>query len=257
MFVMSGQSNMQGQSESGPLPLELPQYKAYEYKLLTNSLTTVKHPFGEDIGDLLLQAHQGWGSLSPKFAESYYYTSGIPTLMIGASKGGTNLSEWSKVGVGANRYAKLVEKVNNAKIAANANGLTIKSKNLVWLQGESDGIINTTKEDYKQRFLVFWNNLKADCGLEKCFIIRVAKFFEHNVIPIIQAQEELANENSDIIMVTRITGTFTGNPLYMQGIDHYTNMGYDLLGTVAGKNIANYMMGKSIILEEEPYSDMT
>lgn len=252
LFAMSGQSNMQGQSEAAPAPFEIATNKAYEYKLLTNALTTVKHPFGEDIDDLLLAAVSGWGSLSPKFAESYYNTTGIPPLMVGVAKGATSISDW----IGNARYAKVVEKVNGAVAKATASDLIVRNKCFVWLQGENDGVINTVKQTYKQRLLTLWSNLKRDCGFDKFMIIRVAKYFDYNVTPIIIAQEELAREHDDIIMLTRVTGTFTTVNGLMQSHWHYTNAGYDLAGNTAAAAAGKYITkGVRPTLEPEPYPE--
>lgn len=252
LFAMSGQSNMQGQSEASPTPFEIPQRKAYEYKLLTDSLETVKHPFGENIDDLLLAAHNGWGSLSPKFAEAYYNTTGTPPLMVGVAKGSTVVTDW----IGNARYAKVVEKVNGAVSKADASGLIVRNKYFVWLQGESDGIANTSKQAYKQSFMSLWTALKQDCGFTRCLIIRVAKFYDYNMIPIIKAQEELSREQDDIVMLSRETGYFTESNGYMQSIWHYTNAGYDRIGTIAGKAAGKYInTTMRPTLEVEPYSE--
>lgn len=253
LFAMSGQSNMQGQSEAAPTPFEIPQYKAYEYKLLTNTLTTVKHPFGENIGELLAAPVNDWGSLSPRFAEGYFNTTGIPPLMVGVAKGSTTVEQW----INNSRYSKVVEKVNAAAIKAVDNGLVLRRKCFVWLQGESDGVLNTTKIVYKQRLLQLWNDLKRDCGFTHLLIIRVAKFFDNNVVPIIKAQEELAREQKDIVMLTRITGTFTTGNGLMQSNWHYSNAGLDLVGSLAGKAAGNFMnTNVRPMLETEPYSDV-
>ncbi|MNB79505.1 hypothetical protein D3C75_262400 [compost metagenome] len=252
LFAMSGQSNMQGQSEAAPAPFEIPQHRAYEYKLLTDSLETVKHPFGENIDDLLAQAVNGWGSLSPRFADAYYSTSGTPPLMVGVAKGATVVTDW----IGNTRYAKVVEKVNGAVSRAMSSGLIVRNKYFVWLQGESDGITNTTKQVYKQSFLQLWNALKQDCGFTKCLIIRVAKFYDYNVIPIIKAQEELSREHDDIVMLTRETGYFTVENGFMQSIWHYTNSGLDRAGTYAGREAGKYVNTSSRpVLGGEPYPE--
>lgn len=257
LFTMSGQSNMQGQSES-LVPFAIPEGEAYEYKLLTDTLATVQHPFGETIGSLLLAAHDGFGSLSPKFASSYYAKTGVVPLMVGAAKGASTIEEWLKDGSVPARYAKVVEKTNAAVVCANANGLRVRGKYFVWLQGESDGIAGTTKAAYKTMFMQLWNDIKTDCGFDKCFIIRVAKFYAYTVLPIIEAQEELAVENEDIIMLTRITGTFDITSVYMQSNWHYSNVGYDMVGTIAGANAGNYIeFGRMPVLGGEPYSDVS
>ena len=52
ILIFSGQSNMQGQTESDPM--DKPVAGASEYRLLTDSFVPLKNPVGEDIGELLL-----------------------------------------------------------------------------------------------------------------------------------------------------------------------------------------------------------
>ena len=46
LFIMMGQSNMEGQSEK-PEAFEVPAYQSYTYMYNTNELAQVKHPYGE------------------------------------------------------------------------------------------------------------------------------------------------------------------------------------------------------------------
>jgi hypothetical protein len=70
--VMVGQFNMVGVTEGTPASFTMPVGTAYEYRLLTNTLINVTHPFGETITGLLDASESG--SLSPKFAKGYYDT---------------------------------------------------------------------------------------------------------------------------------------------------------------------------------------
>lgn len=271
IFVMSGQSNMQGQSESF-VEFTVPINQAYEYKLLSDSLEQVKHPFGEDVGNnLFLSAHLGRSSLSPYFAQKYYETTGVTPVMVQCAKGSTTINQWLKSSSEGNaRYNKLIEKTNSAVECVSENdNMIVRGKYFVWLQGESDGLSQTTKSQYKERFLELWTDLKTDCGFNKCFIIRVAKFGSGQIIPIIEAQEELAAQYDDIIMVTRITGYLEKpalnptNPTLQDGStkyyanDHYTNAGYKLVGETAASKIGAYILsGTEPVLEEEPYDEM-
>jgi hypothetical protein len=59
-------------------------------------------------------------------------------------------------------------------------------------------------------------------------------------------------------MATRITGTFTTENGLMQSIWHYTNAGYDLVGSTAGCRIAEYIRtGIEPTLEPEPYMNLS
>lgn len=284
LFVIMGQSNAQGQSETYK-DFMVPENQAITYEYLTDSLTQVKHPFGEniqtlgDVNELEYYQLEGavgcetglpYGSLSPHFAAKYFEVTKRQMLIEPSCCGASTIAEWLP-GHSAGRYDLTVEKVQRSIDAVtNRSGKQIAGKYLVWLQGESDGIYRTGTANYKTRFLQFWNALKEDLGLEKCFIIRVAKFRpnKYNDKPIIEAQEQLAQENDDIELVTRVTGYLEHpdkNPLVptiQDGlseeypyVDHYTWEGYKLVGETAGERIGYYINnGIMPDLEPEPYA---
>lgn len=288
LFVMMGQSNMQGQSETYK-EFNVPQYQSCTYLYNTDEIAQVKHPFGEniqtlgtveDLGYWQLEGAVGcntglpYGSLSPHFAASYYEETHTPTLMVQCARGATTMKDWLP-GTTQQRFEIAVEKTQKSIAAVEGIGRTIRGKYLVWLQGESDGAgtgVGTKKATYKTRFLNFWNAIKEQLGFEKCFIIRVHKFrdgYSYNCFPIIEAQEELALENDDIEMVTRVTGYlqyYDENPEHytiqhaFQGLqitgnhDHYTWEGYKLVGDTAGSRVGQYInTGIMPALEEEPW----
>jgi surface protein len=196
--------------------------------------------------------------------------------MVQCARGATTMKDWLP-GTTQQRFEIAVEKTQKSIAAVEGIGRTIRGKYLVWLQGESDGAgtaVGSKKSTYKTRFLQFWNAIKTELGFEKCFIIRVHKFrdgYKYNCFPIIEAQEELALENDDIELVTRITGYlqyYDENPEHYtiqhayQGLqivsnhDHYTWEGYKLVGDTAGSRVGQYVnTGVMPALEPEPWAD--
>lgn len=290
LFVMMGQSNMQGQSEIYK-EFEVPMYQSCTYLYNTDEIAQVKHPFGENIQTLGTIEELGYwqlegavgcetglpyGSLSPHFAASYFEETHTPTLMVQCARGATTMKDWLP-GTTQQRFEIAVEKTQKSIAAVEEIGRTIRGKYLVWLQGESDGVgtsVGSKKSTYKTRFLQFWNAIKAELGFEKCFIIRVHKFrdgYSYNCFPIIEAQEELSLENDDIELVTRITGYleyYNDNPEHYtiqhayQGLqivsnhDHYTWEGYKLVGDTAGSRVGQYInTGIMPELEAEPWPE--
>ena len=295
LFVMMGQSNMEGQSEK-PEAFEVPQYQSYTYMYNSDTLGQVKHPYGEWINNQVEdealkqqwladptmdgvwwqmegaeggQQGQPYAALQPYFAAEYYNQTKVPTVMVQCACGATTVGEWLP-GHEKGRYELAVEKITKAVAKAEAEiDRPIRNRYLVWLQGESDGIYKTGTDNYKTRFMQLWTALKTDCGLEKCFMIRVAKFREgkYDDKPIIEAQEQLVQENDDIIMATRITGLLEyptvnpENPTIQDGVtegypyvDHYTVAGYKLVGETTAAKIAEYLkVGLRPELEPEPY----
>ena len=245
-FVMSGQSNMQGQSESF-VDFSAPEGVCAEYKFLSDRYEPVRHPSGETVMNedgsdaLLLGAHLGRSSVVPYFADEYYRLTGRTAAYAHVAKGATTVAEWLR---GTERYGAAVKKISAAVSAAERDGIRFENKCFVWLQGESDGIGQTTKEEYKQRLLRLWSDLKADCGLEKFLMIKVGPFFDFPVAPIMEAQEELCAENGDFSMISRaVEGFSEANGLFQRAADqagfHYTNRGYELVGRDAAKGAAD------------------
>lgn len=291
LYVMMGQSNMQGQSDIAR-EFNVPDYQAVTYLYNTDEIAQVKHPFGENIqtlgtyeelgyyqleGAVGCETGEPWGSLSPHFAASCYEQTKVPMLMVQCARGATTMKDWLP-GTKQQRYEIALEKIQKSIDAIQTRlNRPIRRKHLVWLQGESDGVgtsVGTKCATYKTRFLQFWTAIKEACGFEACLMIRVGKFregYSYNCIPIIEAQEQLANENEDIIMITRITGylqyreqnpenptlqhAFQGYPTGNH--DHYTWTGYKLVGETAGSRVGEYInTGIMPPLEPEPYSDV-
>ena len=70
------------------------------------------------------------------------------------------------------------------------------------------------------------------------FLIRVGDWGGNGKVShIMQAQEEFANENDDVIMVTRMTQDWT---------DHYSASDYNLLGTTVGERVGEYIKNGTI-----------
>ena len=291
LYVMMGQSNMQGQSDIAR-EFNVPDYQAVTYLYNTDEIAQVKHPFGENIqtlgtyeelgyyqleGAVGCETGEPWGSLSPHFAASCYEQTKVPMLMVQCARGATTMKNWLP-GTKEQRYEIALEKIQKSIDAIQTRlNRPIRRKHLVWLQGESDGAgtsVGTKCATYKTRFLQFWTAIKEACGFEACLMIRVGKFregYSYNCIPIIEAQEQLANENEDIIMITRVTGylqyreqnpenptlqhAFQGYPTGNH--DHYTWTGYKLVGETAGSRVGEYInTGIMPPLEPEPYSDV-
>ena len=226
IFVMLGQSNMVG-SSTDFIAGEVPVGEAYEYKYATNTLEQVKHRFGENV---LTFQQSGNNSLSVNFAQAYHDRTGEIPVLIQVATSGKQISYYMDESY-ANIVKKVlagIKKVNEENYASNIY--------LVFLQGESDG--NNTKEDYKVKIKNLYENLKKDISVEKMFLIRVGDWQgSGKVSHIMQAQEEFANENDDVIMVTRMTQDWT---------NHYSASDYNLLGTTVGERVGEYIKNGTI-----------
>ncbi len=259
IIIFSGQSNMQGQTES--CPPKTPVDGALEYRFLKDELIPLCHPVGEVVrGDLLWEAYQGKGSLIPDFCKSYIAQTGHEVVAVHAARGATQVYEWLPP---KPRFQAFVDKCT-AAINKVKETDTIGSVWLVWLQGESDALAAITTLDYKKMLIKFREAVTERIPLDGFGIIRVGKFAEavtgktESDLRIIRAQEELCRDD-DFTMLTRITGVCTQEPEkwinpHYQG--HYNNAAMELIGTTAGANLARAVMGLRIQLEDEPYSEV-
>ena len=271
ILLFCGQSNMQGQTEKSPDAAVIKG--AYEYRWLEDKLVPLQHPVGENIGDILLAAHEGKGSPVPAFCKAYTEETQNRVVAVHIAKGTTAIAEWLPEHV-SGRYHIAVQKaqaamnavrntqaamnaVRNAQVAMNAVRELGKIY-FIWLQGESDALAGTSQTTYEERMRYFRKNLIKDLNIDGFCIIRVGKFAnDERDIAIIRAQETLCKE-SGFIMLTRLTGYLTQRAEYMNpdAPGHYNNAGSELLGESAGKNLARIRMGVPVVPEEEFYGDV-
>lgn len=251
LLLFSGQSNMQGQTES--LPINSPIPGTQEYRFLTNELVPLAHPVGEDIDGLLLAAHEGHGSLVPAFCRAYVRETGHNVTAVHIARGATAIREWLPDHP-SGRYALAIQKAQ----AAIRTVPDVERIYFLWLQGESDAIENTDSETYMARIRAFRQLLSRDLHIDSFAFLRVGKFVnDERDLVIIRAQESLCQEPG-FTMLTRITGQLTQDPAMLNpdAPGHYNNAGMERLGEAAGQNLANLRLGRPLQLEEEPYEEL-
>lgn len=252
VLIFAGQSNMQGETEG--LPTEnLPINNALEYRFLSNSFIDLKHPVGEDInGDILLGAKNGCGTLVPDFCDEYIKITGKKAIAVHTARGATTISQWLE---GTERYSLMIKKISSA-IQKAQESYEIGKIYLIWLQGESDAIIGTTKAEYEKMIIDFKNSVKADLKIDKFCIIEVGYFcrvaswleFSKNGEGILRdeeimnAQHNLPLIDSDFFLLTDICKTISLDSDYMNPNvgGHYNNKGMTLIGKTAGKALAEH-----------------
>lgn len=241
MLWFAGQSNMEGQTEGTPADCS-PVEGVQEYKYQTRSFVSLHHPAGEDVPPNLFGANDGYGSLLPDFCRSYRKVRQVPVIAVHTAKGATTIDDWEPAG---QLYQAAVSKLKAALEDASE-----KPEHLyfVWLQGESDAVRGLSEEEYYQKLMAFKNALKSECGVERFGIIRVGYFTcDGKDEPIIAAQEKLVQDDSDFLMLTRVTGRLSRNPAYLNptAAGHYNNAAMTIIGTEAGAMLGNYCAAAS------------
>lgn len=237
ILIFGGQSNMQGQTES--CPCEAPVCGGYEYKHRSGTLVPLMHPVGEDMGEMLLGAHLGHGSLVPAFVRAYVAESGADVVAIHAAKGATRIDEWQK---GGTRYAAAAEKIA-AGTALARREKQVRHIAYVWLQGESDALAGLGATDYEKALIAYKNALKEDVGIQKFGIIKVGYFAGKAADEEIMAAQERVCTDPDFAMLTRVCGELSLRKKYVNpdAPGHYNNAAMDIIGTLAGSALARIL----------------
>lgn len=251
VIIFGGQSNMMGQTGSIPTP-NLPVKNAFEYKYMANEIVPLVHPVGETIGEWLHGAEKGGGgSLVPYFCDAYARLTKKKVLAVHAAHANTTVGEWL---YGTQNYAVAQKKITAALKAARTNS-EVEKVYYVWLQGETDALISTTENEYKNRLTLYKNQLKEHFKIDLFGIIRVGYFA--SFVPwlnderdqaartasdeqIMHAQDELAKTDGDFAILTRILSELSADQNYLNpaAVGHYNNEALKIIGETAGAALA-------------------
>ena len=252
IIIFGGQSNMKGQTGCFPEVNDIVN-GAFDYRSIENVYVPLKLPVGEEIGGNLnlLESSRGSGSLVPHFCREYIAATGKKVLAIHVAKGNTTVEDWQK---GTYRYQAASKKIRQG-IEKARELYDIEHIYYVWLQGESDALVESTEDEYLERLTRYKNTLKKELDIEKFGIIKVGYFYctsqwHKNVSTyeikkaydeaVMSAQERAAAEDSDFLMLTRVCPELSMMPEYInpEASGHYTNAAMEIIGKSAGRALA-------------------
>ncbi|MCI9175241.1 MAG: sialate O-acetylesterase [Lachnospiraceae bacterium] len=245
LMMFMGQSNMAGRGTKDEAPLLLPG-AGYEYRAITapDCLSPLSEPFGVNENNERGVTEPGMktGSMVTAFANACYLETKIPMVGVSCAKGGSSIGEWLP---GTPYYRDAVWRMKSCEKWLIGHGYRIKYRGMVWCQGCTDGDLHTDPEVYRDRTAEFLRSYCRECGIEKCFLIQIGNHRDDKMlyVPIQNAQEALAREEEEIVMVSRQFKTFAERGL-MKDEFHYCQEGYNLIGEEAGR-----VTGKRIFLQ--------
>ena len=258
ILIFAGQSNMQGQTET--LSENEAVEGAFEYKYLTDTLSPLKNPVGEDIrfdgtagypilentnlsvwhsDNVLGSACYGHTNMVPSFCRAYIKATGHTVLAVHAAKGSTVVSDWlPKKAIYNALKAKSLAAIKKAK-----STYDVENVFLIWLQGESDAIEGCSKKAYKSFLKTLAESLKKDVGFTRFCVIQVSRFTnDERDFEIMNAQSELCREDEDFVMLTEQAAEMCKEEKYMNPFvaGHFSALGQETLGELAGTALANH-----------------
>lgn len=240
LLMFMGQSNMAGRGVTNAQHPEgfpiIINNAGYEFRAISDptKLYPIAEPFGvnENKSGGINDGSMKTGSGVVAFVNSYYLESGVSVVGVSASKGGTTISEWQPNGI---LLPDAIQRLTDAVQFLTANNYTIRHKYMVWLQGESDGDISTTKENYISMFNTMFAAMK-NAGIEKCLLIRIGNHRDtEQYATIIDAETTICKDDEDVIMVSTALSDFRRLG-YMKDYYHYYQDGYNRIGRIAGHN---------------------
>lgn len=245
LVLFMGQSNMAGRGNAEEAP-SVNKEAGYEYRAVSDGecLHRIEEPFGAAENDKTGVYEPGMktGSMVSAFVNAYYEAVKVPVVGVSCSKGGSSITEWMP---GSAYYQDAVRRAKRCSKWLESNGYHIEHRYMVWCQGCTDGERNTPPEIYKHCTRQFIESFLKECQMEVCFLIQIGnKRSDKNLyVPIQQAQQELAEENEKIQMVSTQFKEFAESGLMKDEL-HYCQKGYNLVGEEAGRNAGIYTLSK-------------
>lgn len=230
-----GQSNMAGRGDAALAPA-LPAGMGWEFRAVSapDRLFPMQEPFGADENDPLGVNEPGkkTGSMVSAFTAACTAVTGIPMVGVSCAKGGSAIHEWLP---GTPYFSDALRRAARCRAYLDQEGYEVARCFVVWCQGCTDGDLHTPPDIYKARTEQFLHAFMAQCGAQVCFLVQIGNHRDAPLLyaPIQSAQEELAREHDDIIIVSRQLKTFAALGL-MKDRFHYLQEGYNRAGTEAG-----------------------
>lgn len=237
VIVTYGQSNSAGEAilsgDTSGFPAPLP--KSLMYDFTDGTIKPIIQAIVSSSG--VASSGHAWG----EFTNEWYRLSGRGSVVVHCGRGATSLSQLSKAPVGAGYYELLVTGVNNTISRMATQGLTLGKIYVVFHQGETDQLNETSFDAYRGLFVNLIDNLTSDIQMVRfanCTVGSPKNRPEYTWQTIQNAQRYVVNARD--IAVT----AFDGCPAFLnrdgnvgtEGV-HYTQKGYNTMGAGAARGL--------------------
>lgn len=243
LIMFMGQSNMAGRGNAKEAP-PVKKDMGYEFRAITapDSLSPLTEPFGKDENNIdgVYEPDMKTGSMVSAFVNAYVGITKVPVIGISCSKGGSAISEWLP---GTAYYRDAVYRMTQCERFLHNNQIQATHRLMVWCQGCTDGDLHTDSIIYQRQTSDMLHSFMKECGIESCFLIQIGNHRDDPIryLPIQKAQLDLAEQNPNIILVSRQFATFAVRGL-MKDEFHYCQEGYNLVGSESGKKAGYYVI---------------
>ncbi len=253
VILFMGQSNVSGAGGDASQAPELIEGAGYEYRAVTDpdNLYVLEEPFGENENRGALddtEILERLGSMATAFVNAYYEETGTPVVAISASVGSSSLDGWLNRG----RKEEAAARLEAAQEYLRTARIRVRHVYMLWFQGEADANLQTAKEEYKTQLRQLVSYMEEQ-GVEACFLIQIGPDLtdpqKHQEI--MEAQLEICEEEDDIILVSELPASLTGEDMKDEGGIHFTQKALNLIGEDAGRNAGTYVQSLAEETEQE------
>lgn len=240
--VFMGQSNMAGRGNAKEAP-RVKKGLGYEYRAITEPerLAELQEPFGvnENNPSGVYEPGMKTGSMVAAFVNACTERTKTPIVAVSCAKGGSAIAQWLPRTA---YYQDALDRVRKCKKWLSENGYHIRHAYMVWCQGCTDGDLRTPKAVYRENTSAMLQAFLKEAEMEVCFLIQIGNQRDDPqlYLPIRQAQEEIAAQYGNIVMVSRSFQTFAAKGL-MKDRFHYLQEGYNIVGREAGEKAGEYL----------------
>lgn len=253
LILFAGQSNMAGRGiVSDTWPENAPKLEegvAYEYRSISapGKLFPLCEPFGVDennpdgIYDVFSNGSKAkTGSMVSAFCEAYYNATNEVIVGVSASKGGSSLKEWQP-GDDKGYLEDALNRYISAREYLFGEGYEIAKELVIWCQGETDGDLGTSENEYISKFNIMWNEMRKI--IPNMFLVKIGQC---NIEGAYDRYDTIRNAQDEIIScisgVHLVSDSFYGMREIglMKDAFHYYQAGYNIVGKEAAENVAGY-----------------
>lgn len=240
VFMVAGQSNAQGSAPDNTLSPATVAGLAYE-RTTAGVLKQLADPVG----------NANVGSAWPAFVNALTAASGVPACISSRAQGGSYLIDWPGTttgthwAVGSSNYSASVSAGLATMTQLTSAGWTPNLRGVLWCQGESDGtkagVSPTLQADYAAALIALHERYKVSMSKPtlKFYVFRTGTSVPYAAgFGLIRAaQDDACAAQAGMEMVFTKADTF--RPLGWMSDDlHYTQQGYNLMGTEGGTNVS-------------------
>ncbi|MEQ2877199.1 sialate O-acetylesterase [Enterococcus asini] len=229
LIIFAGQSNMAGRGTAALAP-KITKERAWEFRAVSDP--TKLYPLTEQFGYLENNPAGIWepgmktGSMVTSFVEMYLTDSEKTVVALSTSKGGSSITEWQP---GSAYYRDLLERIHKAKSWLTQAGYQVERVTFLWLQGETDGDLKRSADEYQGLATTFFQSL-LEKDVDEIFVLEIGNQRDEPdlYLPIRQAQRNLGALERVTFVPTSLASMRENG--HMIDLFHYDQYAYNLLG---------------------------